>query len=72
MFFLVGNSLFLFMLTISEAELLSSGSFTFFDLVFEQVSAMGTVDLALVLLQCYLLLEKSLFPSLCSLVESEL
>ena len=46
MFFLVGNSLFLFMLTISEAELLSSGSFTFFDLVFEQVSAMGTVGLS--------------------------
>ena len=46
MFFLVGNSLFLFMMTISEAELLSSGSVTFLDLVFEQVSAMGTVGLS--------------------------
>ena len=46
MFFLVGNSLFIFMMTISEAELLSSSSVTFLDLVFEQVSAMGTVGLS--------------------------
>jgi len=46
LFFIVGNCLFIFILTISEADLLNSGQITFLDLVFEQVSAMGTVGLS--------------------------
>jgi Trk-type K+ transport system membrane component len=46
MFFIFGNILFLFLLTITEASLLSEGRFTFLDLAFEQVSAMGTVGLS--------------------------
>ena len=46
MFFLLGNGLFLFILTITESPLLSSGQITFIDLIFEQVSAMGTVGLS--------------------------
>ncbi len=46
LFFLLGNSVFLFILTITEASLLNSGQITFIDLVFEQVSAMGTVGLS--------------------------
>ena len=46
LFFIVGNCLFLFILTITEAALLNSGQITFLDLVFEQVSAMGTVGLS--------------------------
>lgn len=46
MFFLLGNMVFLFMLTITEASLLQSGEVSFIDLAFEQVSAMGTVGLS--------------------------
>ena len=46
MFFIFGNIVFLFMLTITEAPLLLEGRFSFLDLAFEQVSAMGTVGLS--------------------------
>lgn len=46
MFFIFGNIVFLFILTITEAPLLSEGRFSFLDLAFEQVSAMGTVGLS--------------------------
>ena len=46
MFFILGNMVFLFLLTITEAGLLSRGEFSFVDLAFEQVSAMGTVGLS--------------------------
>lgn len=46
MFFLLGNMIFLFILTITEARLLNSDEITFIDLAFEQVSAMGTVGLS--------------------------
>jgi len=46
MFFILGNMMFLFILTITEANLLASGKFSFIDLAFEQVSAMGTVGLS--------------------------
>lgn len=46
MFFILGNMVFLFLLTITEARLLSMGEFSFVDLAFEQVSAMGTVGLS--------------------------
>jgi len=46
LFFILGNGLFIFILTISEAELLRNGDISFLDLVFEQVSAMGTVGLS--------------------------
>jgi len=46
MFFIFGNIVFLFILTITEASLLSEGRFSFLDLAFEQVSAMGTVGLS--------------------------
>lgn len=45
-FFILGNMVFLFLLTITEARLLSMGEFSFVDLAFEQVSAMGTVGLS--------------------------
>ena len=46
MFFILGNILFLLLLTITEAPLLSEGRFSFLDLAFEQISAMGTVGLS--------------------------
>jgi len=46
MFFIFGNILFLLLLTITEASLLSKGRFSFIDLAFEQVSAMSTVGLS--------------------------
>ena len=46
MFFLLGNGFFLLILTITESPLLTSGQITFIDLIFEQVSAMGTVGLS--------------------------
>ena len=46
MFFIIGNIFFLFILTITEATLLAEGKFSFLDLVFEQVSALGTVGLS--------------------------
>ena len=46
MFFIVGNAFFLFLLTISEGSLLENGTISFLDLVFEQISAMGTVGLS--------------------------
>ena len=46
MFFIIGNIFFLFILTITEATLLEEGKFSFLDLAFEQVSALGTVGLS--------------------------
>jgi Trk-type K+ transport system membrane component len=46
MFFIVGNMIFLFLLTITEADLLAKGEYSFIDLAFEQISAMGTVGLS--------------------------
>ena len=46
MFFIVGNMIFLFLLTITEASLLAKGEYRFIDLAFEQISAMGTVGLS--------------------------
>lgn len=46
LFFILGNMVFLFILTITEASLLDSGQISFIDLAFEQVSAMGTVGLS--------------------------
>ena len=46
LFFLVGNLVGVFVLTVTESALVTSGSSTFFDLAFEHVSAMGTVGLS--------------------------
>jgi Trk-type K+ transport system membrane component len=46
MFFILGNMVFLFLLTITEASLLAEGEYSFIDLAFEQISAMGTVGLS--------------------------
>ena len=46
MFFIVGNMVFLFLLTITEASLLAEGEYSFIDLAFEQISALGTVGLS--------------------------
>ncbi|MBC8151143.1 MAG: hypothetical protein H8E97_07630 [Bacteroidetes bacterium] len=46
MFFILGNMIFLFLLTITEASLLAKGEYSFIDLAFEQISAMGTVGLS--------------------------
>ena len=46
LFFLVGNLVGVFVLTVTESALVSSGASTFFDLAFEHVSAMGTVGLS--------------------------
>ena len=46
LFFLVGNLIGVFVLTVTESDLVTSGSTTFFDLAFEHVSAMGTVGLS--------------------------
>lgn len=46
MFFIVGNIVGIFVLSISEQELLMTGQFTFMDLVFEHVSAASTVGLS--------------------------
>ena len=45
-FFIVGNIVFVFLLTITEASLLAEGQYRFIDLAFEQISAMGTVGLS--------------------------
>jgi Trk-type K+ transport system membrane component len=46
MFFIVGNIVFLVLLTVTEASLLAEGEYSFIDLAFEQISAMGTVGLS--------------------------
>lgn len=46
MFFVVGNIVGPFILSISEADLLASGKYNFMDLVFEHVSAASTVGLS--------------------------
>ena len=46
LFFLVGNLVGVFVLTLTEGALLARGETTFFDLAFEHVSAMGTVGLS--------------------------
>lgn len=46
LFFLFGNLLGVFVLTLTESELVLSGQSSFFDLAFEHVSAMGTVGLS--------------------------
>ena len=46
LFFLVGNLVGVFVLTVTESDLVTSGSTAFFDLAFEHVSAMGTVGLS--------------------------
>jgi Trk-type K+ transport system membrane component len=46
LFFLVGNMVGIFVLTLTESALVTQGSTTFFDLAFEHVSAMGTVGLS--------------------------
>lgn len=45
-FFIMGNIVFVFLLTITEASLLAEGQYRFIDLAFEQISAMGTVGLS--------------------------
>jgi trk system potassium uptake protein TrkH len=46
LFFLVGNMVGIFVLTITESHLVAQGQSSFFDLAFEHVSAMGTVGLS--------------------------
>lgn len=46
LFFLVGNLLCIFVLSITEAEILAQNGRNLLDLTFEQVSAMGTVGLS--------------------------
>lgn len=46
LFFLVGNMVGIFVLTLTESALVTRSSTTFFDLAFEHVSAMGTVGLS--------------------------
>jgi Trk-type K+ transport system membrane component len=46
MFFVVGNLLGIFLLSLSESAMLASGEIGILDLVFEEVSAMGTVGLS--------------------------
>lgn len=46
LFFVAGNIIGVFVLAISEADLLASGKFGFLDLVFEHVSAASTVGLS--------------------------
>ncbi len=46
LFFLAGNLVGIFVLTLTESTLVAQGSTTFFDLAFEHVSAMGTVGLS--------------------------
>ena len=46
LFFLVGNLVGVFVLTLTEGSLMSSGKASFFDIAFEHVSAMGTVGLS--------------------------
>ena len=46
LFFLTGNLVGVFVLTVTESALVTSGASTFFDLAFEHVSAMGTVGLS--------------------------
>jgi trk system potassium uptake protein len=47
LFFVVGNLLFIFLLTITESHILAMEGRTILDLIFEQVSAMGTVGLSM-------------------------
>ena len=46
LFFLVGNLVGVFLLTLTESAMLNASACTFFDLAFEHVSAMGTVGLS--------------------------
>jgi trk system potassium uptake protein TrkH len=46
MFFVVGNLVGIFLLSLSESAMLASGQIGILDLVFEEVSAMGTVGLS--------------------------
>jgi trk system potassium uptake protein TrkH len=46
MFFILSNMVFLVLLTFTEASLLAEGEYSFIDLAFEQISAMGTVGLS--------------------------
>ncbi len=46
LFFLAGNMVGIFALTLTEHDLLTTDRATFFDLAFEHVSAMGTVGLS--------------------------
>jgi len=46
LFFLVGNLVGVFLLTLTESAMLNANACTFFDLAFEHVSAMGTVGLS--------------------------
>lgn len=46
LFFLAGNLVGIFTLTVTESHLISEGGASFFDLAFEHVSAMGTVGLS--------------------------
>lgn len=46
MFFVIGNIIGPFILSITEADLLASGKYDFMDLVFEHVSAASTVGLS--------------------------
>ncbi len=46
LFFLAGNLVGIFTLTVTESHLISQGGASFFDLAFEHVSAMGTVGLS--------------------------
>lgn len=45
-FFVTGNLIAIFILSITESELLAAGQFDILDLIFEEVSAMGTVGLS--------------------------
>ena len=46
LFFLAGNLVGIFTMTVTESHLISQGGASFFDLAFEHVSAMGTVGLS--------------------------
>ena len=46
LFFIVGNVIGIFVLTITESHLMKTENISFFDLAFEHVSAMGTVGLS--------------------------
>ena len=46
LFFIVGNVIGIFVLTITESDLMKTENISFFDLAFEHVSAMGTVGLS--------------------------
>jgi Trk-type K+ transport system membrane component len=46
LFFLVGNTVAIFLLTITEADILDTPGHNILDLIFEEVSAFGTVGLS--------------------------